>query len=54
MFFVFLYTETLMRVYIKEELHEETSVEEDYKHAADRLHAGGRSAGDADVAGRGI
>ena len=51
MLFVFLCTETLMRVYIKEESHEKTSVEEDYKHAADRLHAGGRSVGDADVAG---
>jgi len=43
-----------MRVYIKEELHEETSVEEDYKHVADRVYAGGRSAGDADAAGGSI
>ena len=40
--------------YEKEVVYEETSVEEDYKHAADRLYAGGRSAGDADAAGGSI
>ena len=40
--------------YEKEVVSEETSVEEDYKHAADRLYAGGRSAGDADAAGGSI
>ena len=40
--------------YEKEESHEKTSVEEDYKHAADRVYAGGHSAGDADAAGGSI
>lgn len=40
--------------YEKEVVYEETNVEEDYKYIADRVHAGGRSAGDADAAGRGI
>lgn len=40
--------------YEKEVVYEETSVEEDYKHVADRVYAGGRSAGDADAAGGSI
>ena len=40
--------------YEKEESHEKTSVEEDYKHAADRMYADGCSAGDADAAGGSI
>ena len=40
--------------YEKEVVYEETSVEEDYKHVADRVYAGGRSVGDADVAGGSI
>ena len=40
--------------YEKEVVYEETSVEEDYKHVADRVYASGRSAGDADAAGGSI
>lgn len=40
--------------YEKEVVYVETSVEEDYKHVADRVYAGGRSAGDADAAGGSI
>lgn len=40
--------------YEKEVVYEKMSVEEDYKHVADRVYAGGRSAGDADAAGGSI